>query len=139
MVDLVINNGRVVLPHYTLEAAVAINNGKIVAIGASSTMPKSDRTIDANGNFVLPGGIDPHVHIHTPFMGVTTNDDFFLATKAVSAGGTTTIIDFATQEKGKSPMEAVQARQFLADGNVVIDYSLHPIITDLHEETVGEL
>jgi dihydropyrimidinase len=139
MVDLVINNGKIVFPHDTLKAAIAINDGKIVAIGASSMMPKSDRTINANGNFVLPGGIDPHVHIHTPFMGATTNDDFFLATKAVSAGGTTTIIDFATQEKGKSPMEAVQARQLLADGNVVIDYSLHPTITDLHDESSGEL
>ncbi|UCH37867.1 MAG: hypothetical protein JSV76_01460, partial [Candidatus Bathyarchaeota archaeon] len=69
MVDLVIDNGKVVFPHDTLKAAVAINDGKIVAIGSSSSMPESDRVINASGSYVLPGGIDPHVHIHTPFMG----------------------------------------------------------------------
>lgn len=139
MIDLIIENGKVVFPKYTADAAIAVDDGKIIAIGSRKIMPKGDKVIDAKGKFVLPGCIDPHVHINMPFMGATTKDDFFVATKATSSGGTTMIIDFAIQEKGSLPMKAVQDRRAQADGKVVIDYSLHPSITDLTPEAVGQL
>lgn len=139
MTDLIIKNGKVVFPNDTLDTAIAIDDGKIVAIGSLKTMPKGDKVIDAKRKLVLPGCIDPHVHINMPFMGATTRDDFFVATKATSWGGTTTVIDFAIQQKGSSPMKAVQDRRAQADGKVVIDYSLHPTITDLTPEYVEQL
>lgn len=139
MVDLVVENGKVVLPDATIEADIAIDDGKIVALGTGTALPKGDRVIDAKGNFVLPGCIDPHTHINMPFMGATTKDDFFLATKATSWGGTTTIIDFAIQQKRTLPMKAVEDRRAQADNKVVIDYSLHPAITDLTPEAVSQL
>jgi len=139
MIDIIIKNGKIVFPQYTLDTTIAIDDGKIVAIGSSITMKKSDKVIDAKGKFVFPGCIDPHVHINMPFMGATTKDDFFVATKATSSGGTTTIIDFAIQQKGSLPMKAVQDRRAQADDKVVIDYSLHPAITDLTPEAIGEL
>ena len=139
MVDLIIRDGKVVLPHDTIEMSIAVDEGRVVALGADSTMPPTDRSIDAKGNLVLPGCIDPHIHINMPFMGATTKDDFFVATKAASWGGTTTIIDFAIQQKRRTPMEAVRARREQADDQVVVDYSLHPAITDLTPETIDQL
>ncbi|MHA2347802.1 MAG: dihydropyrimidinase, partial [Candidatus Hodarchaeales archaeon] len=139
LIDLVIKNGKVVFPNITIETGVAINDGRITAVGSNASNTKSERVIDAQGKFILPGGIDPHVHIQIPFMKTTTNDDFFLTTKAACSGGTTTIIDFAMQEKGSTLMEAVQKRREQADNKVVIDYSLHPTITDLNPENLGQI
>jgi len=139
MVELVIKNGKVVFPSDTIETSIAIDQGKIVAIGSSTIMPRGVKSLDAKGKFVLPGCIDPHVHVRDVFMGATANDDFFLASKATSLGGTTTIIDFAIQKKACLPIDAVQERRAEADGEVVIDYSLHPSITDLTPETIDQL
>jgi dihydropyrimidinase len=134
--DLIIENGKVVFPNYTLETSIAIDEGKIVGIGSGDLLSKGERVIDARGKFVLPGGIDPHIHVAMPFMGVTTRDDFFRATKAASWGGTTSIISFATPQRGDITMDTVLKRRDQADGNVVIDYSLHPTITKLTPETI---
>ncbi len=139
MPDLLVTNGKVVFSHTVIEADIAIDEGKIVALGSSATLPKADKVVDAKGSFVLSGCIDPHVHINTQFMGASTKDDFFTATKATSSGGTTTIIDFATQQKGDLPLKAVHDRRAQADGKVAIDYSLHTVITDLTPEAVAQL
>jgi dihydropyrimidinase len=139
MVDLLVKNGKLVFPDATVETSISIDDGKIAAIGSSTSLSKADVTIDAKGKFVLPGGIDPHIHIEMPFMGVTSKDTFHLATKAASWGGTTTVISFATPQKGDTTIETVQKRRKSADGRVVIDYSLHPTITHLTPETVGQV
>lgn len=139
MADLVIKNGKVVFPDMTLNASIAIEEGKISAIGTGSTEFKGDRVIDAKGMLVLPGGIDPHIHPAMPFMGTTTRDDLFRATKAASWGGTTTIITFATPHAGETTMGKVRERRAQADVEAVIDYSLHPTITTLTPETVGQI
>lgn len=139
MIDLLIENGKIVYPDVTLDVALAVDNGKIVAVGSSSRMPKAEKVIDATGKFVIPGGVDPHVHIHIPFMGATTNDDFYTGTMAAASGGTTTVIDFAIQSKGSPPMEAIKNRRDEADGKVVIDYSLHCAITDPTEKTINQM
>ena len=124
MVDIIIKNGKVVFPDRTIETAIAVDDGKIVAIGSSTRMPRGEKIIDARGKFVLPGGIDPHVHI-----GISGIEDFFVATKATSRGGTTTIIDFA-----RGGLKGVQQRRAEADGKVVIDYALHPILGNIIPE-----
>ena len=139
MIDLLIDNGKVVYPDVTLDAAVAIDDGKIVAVGSSSMMPRAEKIIDAGEKFVIPGGVDPHVHIRSPFMGATTNDDFYTGTMAGASGGTTTVIDFAIQSKGSLPMEAIKNRRAEADGKVVIDYSLHSAITDPTDKTINQI
>ena len=139
MIDLVIKNGSLVWPDGTLKADVAIDEGKIAAIGSSSSMPQADRVIDAEGKFILPGLIDPHVHIHLPFMGVVAVDDFYTATVAGASGGVTTVIDFAIQKRGSSLMDAIASRRKEADGRVVIDYSLHSSVTDATDETIAEI
>src|SRR5215510_10624808 len=80
---------------------VFVDGETITAIGTALTM-RADRTIDATGKYVLPGGIDVHTHLDMPFGGTTSADDFETGTIAAAHGGTTTIVDFAIQYKGQS-------------------------------------
>ncbi|MEM3018577.1 MAG: dihydropyrimidinase [Candidatus Bathyarchaeia archaeon] len=134
-----VKNGRVVWPDVTLEADLAIDDGKIVGIGRAEGFPKADRVIDAAGKFVMPGGIDPHVHMQVPFMGATTLDKFDTGTMAAAIGGTTTVIDFAFQQKGRLPMDAIDARRKEADGKVAIDYSLHSNLIQASDEAIAQI
>ena len=86
----------------TYQADVAIENGRVVALGASLPRENAKRLIDAAGKYVLPGGIDVHTHLDMPFGGTTSADDFETGTRAAAFGGTTTLIDFAIQYKGQS-------------------------------------
>jgi dihydropyrimidinase len=137
--DLLIKNGKVVWPDVTLETDLAIDEGKIVGIGSGDVFPKADRVVDAGGNFVVPGGIDPHVHMHVGFMGATTLDEFDTGTMAAAIGGTTTVIDFAFQAKGKLPMDAIEYRRKQADGKVCIDYTLHSNLIEGSEASIAQI
>jgi dihydropyrimidinase len=129
MIDLVIRNGRLVLPERLLETDIGVDGGKIVALGMAGSLPEARRTVNAQGCYVLPGGIDPHVHINWPFLEATTADDYADATIAAAFGGTTTVIDFAHPKMGSTPLARTAARRAQADGHVVTDYSLHCVLT----------
>lgn len=120
MVDLIIKNGNVVLPDRTVEAAIAIDKGKIVAIGSATTMPKGEKVIDAKGKYVFSGGIDTHDHTRTG------ND--FVGSKGQAWGGTTTAINFA-----RGGVKGVKER-ITAMSPSVIDYTLHATIGNVTPE-----
>jgi len=90
-------------------------------------------------NWLFPGGIDPHTHFDMPFGGTYSADDFETGTRAAAHGGTTTIVDFAIQEKGKSTFEALDTWHAKAEGKASIDYGFHMIITDMAEERLHEM
>ena len=117
MMDLVIKNGNIVFPDSTIQTSIGVEDGEIVAIGSSACMPKSKRVIDVKGNFVLPGGIDPHDHISSD------NEGFFSGSKATSWGGTTTLINFA-----RGGLKGIEELRKEADDEVAVDYSLHAIL-----------
>src|SRR5712675_1550935 len=97
-----IENGTLVTASDTFEADLVIEGEKIAAIGKGlgKVYGSIDRTIDARGKYVIPGGIDVHTHMDMPFGGTTSADDFETGTIAAAFGGTTTLIDFAIQYKG---------------------------------------
>ena len=130
-VDLVIENGTVVSHSGVLKTDIAIEGEKILGLGPKSAFPKADRVIDAKGKIVIPGGIDPHTHIEISFMGASPPEKWNEATTAAAIGGTTTVIDFAMQEKGKSLMDAVKRQFSRAEELSAIDYTTSPLITDL--------
>jgi len=109
-VDLVIENGTVVSFSGVLKTDIAIEGEKILALGSRSAFPKADRVIDANGKIVIPGGIDTHSHFELLFMGARPPETWDTGTIAAAIGGTTTTIDFAPQETGKSLMAAVKTQ-----------------------------
>ncbi len=127
--ETIIKHGTVVTATDTYQADVGITNGKIVQIGQDLIAPGA-KILDAAGKYVMPGGIDVHVHLQLPFCGTVSADDFENGTKAGACGGLTTVIDYAIQTKGEKLMDAVVARRKEADGKVCVDYSLHGGITD---------
>jgi len=135
---LLIRNGRVVTAADDYFADVYVEGETVAAIGRGLEFP-ADRTIDAAGKLVIPGGIDPHTHMDMPFGGTMSADDFDSGTKAAAFGGTTTIIDFAIQTKGKSTLEGLDTWHAKAEGKATIDYGFHMIVTDMPDERLPEM
>ena len=128
--DTIIRNGTIVTAVDVYKADVGIKGGKVVAIADHIPADEGTTEIDAQGHYVMPGGIDVHVHLELPFCGTVSTDDFANGTKAAACGGLTMLVDFAIQAKGHSIMEAVEGRRNAADGKVAVDYALHGGITD---------
>lgn len=137
--DTIIRNGIVVTATDTYPADVAIENGKIVAIGANLPAQNASAVIDALGRLVLPGGIDVHTHLDMPFGGTTSADDFETGTRAAAFGGTTTLIDFAIQYKGQQLRQAFDTWMSKAANKAVCDYAFHCIVTDVSGGQLAEM
>src|SRR4051812_24134929 len=106
----IIKGGTVVSASDTFAADVWLENGKVSALVAPGTqLGTADHTVDATGQYVIPGGIDCHTHMEMPFGGTTASDDFETGTIAAAHGGTTTIVDFAIQSKGSSMRAGLDA------------------------------
>ncbi len=133
-----IRGGTVVTAADFYRGDVLIVDEKIAAVGTSLEGPV-DRTIDAAGKYVIPGGIDVHTHLDMPFGGTTSADDFESGTIAAAHGGTTSIVDFAIQYKGQTLGQAWEAWMKKAEGKAAIDYGFHMIITDLPESVETEM
>ena len=103
---------------------------------AAATGVTAERTIDATGKYVVPGGIDPHVHMNLPFGGTFSSDDFETGTAAAAWGGTTTIIDFGLQTTGEIVQDKLAARHEEAAGVCAIDYGFHMILGDVTDEAL---
>jgi len=127
---VLIRNGTVVTAEASVAADVLIEDERIAAVGPAIAADV-DRTIDAAGRYVLPGGIDVHTHLDMPYGDATTADDFASGTVAAAVGGTTTIIDFAVQDRGGTLAQAVERWQAKAHGKAAVDYGFHVIVTEL--------
>ncbi len=134
-----IRNGTVVTAQRTFLAAVLIEDEQIRDIAADIPATAADRMIDAQGLYILPGGIDVHTHLDMPFGGTTSSDDFETGTRAAAFGGTTTLIDFAIQPKGTRMRDALDTWWKKADTRTHIDYGLHIIVTDLGEAGLEDM
>ncbi|RAU19137.1 dihydropyrimidinase [Nitrincola tibetensis] len=125
---VLIKNGTVVNADQRFEADVYCEAGKILAIGKDLSLPEGAELIDATGQFVMPGGIDPHTHMQLPFMGTVASEDFYTGTAAGLAGGTTMIIDFVIPSPQQPLMEAYHIwREWAAKS--AADYSFHVAVT----------
>ena len=140
---MLITGGRVVTAVDDYEGDVLIEGDKIVAISKSGQIPfssgSSDRTIDATGKLVIPGGIDVHTHLDMPFGGTTSADDFESGTIAAAHGGTTSVVDFAIQYRGQTLRHALDTWMAKADGKAAIDYGFHMIVTELTDAVENEM
>ncbi len=112
---------------------------RIAAIGPNLA---ADRVIDATGQLVLPGAIDPHVHLQMRAGAVTSSDDWETGTIAAACGGTTTIIDFADPVGATcgSPLrDALAARRGEAEGHAAVDFGLHMTLLDASAATLADI
>ncbi len=124
-----IKNGRIVTASDDYVADILINGETIGLIGRNLSI-STDKKIDATGKFVIPGAIDPHVHMELPFGGTVSSDDFESGTRAAAFGGTTSIIDFAIQYHGKTFEQTLDDWDAKAQGRCAIDYSYHLAVTE---------
>jgi dihydropyrimidinase len=135
--DLVIRGGRVATASDDFPADVGIRDGRIVALG--ERLAPGAKEIDASGKLVLPGGIDSHAHIEQVSAGGLLNADTFeSATASAAHGGTTTVISFAAQHRGKRLRTVVDDYMALARKGAIIDYTFHLIIADANEVTLKD-
>lgn len=132
-----IKNGRIITATDDYVADVFIDGETVSAIGKNLPM-KADKVIDASGLLVIPGSIDPHVHMELPFGGTVSSDSFETGTRAAAFGGTTTIIDFAIQYHGKTFRQTIDDWHAKAAGNCAIDYSYHLAVTEFEPKNLGE-
>ena len=133
-----IKNGRIITATDDYMADIFIEGEIITAIGKDLQV-NADTTIDATGKLVMPGGIDPHVHLDMPFMGTYSSDNYETGTRAALFGGTTTVIDFILQKQGNSLHAALDEWNGRSKGNAVGDYSFHMAVTDFNEDTRKEI
>ena len=134
---ILVRGGTVVNADRAFRADVLCEGDKIIAVGPALAAPAGAEIIDAGGQYVMPGGIDPHTHMNLPFMGTVTQDDFFTGTAAGLAGGNTTIIDFVIPNPQQPLLEAYHQWRGWAE-KAAGDYTFHVAITwwsdQVHEE-----
>ncbi len=136
--SILIKRGDIFTAADNYVADILVEDEKIRAIGID-LVAEADKTIDAEGKYIIPGGIDPHTHLDFPFAGTVTSDDFRTGTIAAAFGGTTSIVDFAVQQRGHSLSESLEIWHKKAEGKAAIDYGFHMIVVDLPDNRLPDL
>ena len=138
MTTTLIKNGTIVTATDTWRGDVFIDGETVSQLGVKLDLP-ADVVIDATSRLVIPGGIDVHTHMDMPFGGTTSSDDFQTGTIAAAHGGTTTIVDFAIQERGNTLRQAWETWMHKAEGKAAIDYGFHMIMREFTPELSREM
>jgi dihydropyrimidinase len=138
MATTLIKNGTIVTAVDEYRGDVYVEDEVICQVGVKLDLP-ADRVIDAAGKLVIPGGIDVHTHLDMPFGGTVSEDDFESGTISAAHGGTTTVVDFAIQDHGKSMREAWETWMSKAEGKAAIDYGFHMIMREFSPELGREM
>ena len=136
--SVLIKNGHIFTAVDNYVADILVDDGKIRTIGLDLSAD-AEKTIDATGKYVIPGGIDPHTHLDFPFGGTVSSDDFSTGTIAAAVGGTTSIVDFVVQQRGQALAEALEIWHQKAEGQAAIDYGFHMIVQDLPDSRLPEM
>ncbi len=137
MMKTLIKDGTIVTAEASYKADILVEGEVIIQIGESLKIDEG-LVIDAKDKLVLPGGVDPHVHLHLEMAGTVSSDDYYTGGKAAAFGGTTTVIDFVSQGPG-SLEESVQAHRRFADATTSIDYSSHMNITRFDDQVAEQI
>ncbi|MBI5020494.1 MAG: dihydropyrimidinase [Ignavibacteriales bacterium] len=127
---LLIKNGTIITAESVSQQDILIEDEKISRIEPNIYLDEVE-SIDAEGKYVIPGGVDVHTHLDMVLGNIVSRDDFETGTRAAAFGGTTTIIDYATQSRGMRMQNALELWHSKASGKSSIDYSFHMIVTEL--------
>ncbi len=136
---LLIRNGEIVTSKERYFADIYIEDETISAIGRHIEVLPGTKIIDATGKYIFPGFIDPHVHIHLPFMGTFAKDDYKTASTAALVGGTTTLIEMCCPSRNEDAMEGYNTWKRKAAGLSACDYAFHMAVTRYDEKTEAQL
>lgn len=139
MTRTLIKGGRIITAVDDYVADILVEGERVVCIGLNLDGGEDARVIDAAGLLVFPGGVDCHTHMENTFGPSVTADNFASGTRSAAFGGTTTIIDFALQTAGTSPLDAIARARGKADSKASIDYGFHVIVTQVDERVLGDM
>lgn len=132
-----LKSGMVISESESFQADILVEGERIRAVGTGLVAPGAE-VIDASGKYLMPGGIDPHVHLDLPMFGTVSSDDHYTGHKAAAFGGTTTVMDFIPQDF-PTLGEAVETWHAKADPKAAIDFGFHMNITRLDHEVAAEI
>lgn len=132
--DLVITGGTLVYPDATVDASIAVKDGRIFAVGAADAMPPARETLDATGMHVLPGAIDAHVHFREP--GYTHKEDWGSGTAAAAMGGVTTVFEMPNVNPPTGTAETLRQKHELAAAKAHVDFGIYGLLS---EQNIGDL
>jgi len=136
--SLLIQNGRIITAGADFVGDVLCEGEVVTQVGPHIHAPEDAEVIDATGKYVFPGFIDPHVHIHLPFMGTYAKDTYESASRAALVGGTTTLIEMCCPSRSDQPLEAFELWKSKA-ANSACDYSFHMGVSRFDGSTAAQL
>lgn len=139
MKGVLIRNGEVVTAERSEVCDVLCQGEEIAALGAGLEVSEGVEVIDATGCHVFPGFIDPHVHIHLPFMGTFAKDDYDSASRAALVGGTTTMIEMVCPGREEGPLESFELWNSKAEGISACDFGFHMGVTRFDADVEEQL
>ena len=134
---ILIKHGTLITASETFKADILIEGEKISQIGRNLTHPNAE-IINAESKYILPGGVDPHVHLDLPMFNTISSDDHYTGGKAAAFGGTTTVIDFVPQDEGTLE-ENIERWHAKADPKASVDFGFHMNITRFDKEVAKEI
>ena len=137
--SLLIKNGEIVTAETRYKADIFCEKDTITQIGKNLEVPKNATVIDAKGKYVFPGFIDPHVHIHLPFMGTYAKDDYASASEAALIGGTTTLIEMCCPSRTDDAMKSYELWRSKAEGLSACDFTFHMGVARYDKKTEDQL
>ncbi len=137
--SLLIRNGDIVTADSRISADILCEGETITRVAPGLTPPPGTQVIDAAGCFVFPGFIDPHVHIHLPFMGTLAKDTWETASRAALMGGTTTLIEMICPARSDDALAAFEQWLGNAQGRSACDFTFHMGVTRQDETTTAQL
>jgi len=138
-VRTIVKNGIVVSPEAAYPADLLIEDGKIACIGRDLPTGGAE-VVDADGKFVLPGGVDVHTHFDLQAGPVRVVEDFHTGTVAAACGGTTTIVDHPAFGPAGCPLRhQIDEYHRLAAGKSVIDYSFHGVVQHVDDDVLRDM
>jgi len=136
---LLIKNGQITTATDQYSADILCEGETIAAIGRNLSAPAGTEVIDANGKYVFPGFIDPHVHIYLPFMGTFSKDDYDSGSRAALVGGTTTLIEMCCPSRVEEPLEGYELWLSKAEGISACDFTFHMAVSRFDAEAEKQL
>jgi dihydropyrimidinase len=136
-VRILLRGGTVVTASDVVHADVLVEDQHVAAVGLDLEIP-ADRVIDVHGRYVMPGGVDVNTHLGLGAGELTSPEDFFTGTRAAAFGGTTTVVDFATQVPGESLREALDRAMGNAERSCT-DYGFHVFVSEVTDSVLKEM
>jgi dihydropyrimidinase len=137
-VTTLIKGGTVVLGQTVSPQDLLISGERIGALGDLSGC-QADVKVDAEGLLVLPGAVDTHVHFNDVFMNTISVHDYYTGTLAAAYGGVTSVVDFSNQGPGESLMDTLRNKREEENGQALVDWGVHPVITQPTPDTLDEI